>query len=381
MHNKTLVSIIMPVYNCQDFLDESIKSILSQTYDHFEFIIINDASIDLSEEIILSFNDSRINYYKNAVNMGPAYTRNKGLELAKGEYYLLMDSDDISDRNRIETLLKAMANDTTIGICGSWVALFYEPSSKNWLDLNKCNIIKHPLEYDEIKANSFVSIQVCGATIMMRSSLIKKYELKYNTKFIIRSDYDFILRASFKFKVINFPEVLYYYRIKNDSHFHSNYENYFPKFYKEIAKNILKEFKSNLKNDINIFDHGLIEEEFVNNYISAFHCNHEVNNIQKLDKISKWLIHLSNLNNETNIFNKKLFLNLLSNNFYKLCYLNFYHGLQTWKLFINNKFSKSLNISLKMKTMLLIKIYLYLIYKYLKLNIIRNKLKAQVIKK
>ena len=90
-----LVSVIMPVYNAQAFLKEAIQSILSQTYCNFELIIINDGSWDNSEDIIFSFNDSRIRYLKQS-NSGVARTIYKGIEETQGKYIGRHDADDIS---------------------------------------------------------------------------------------------------------------------------------------------------------------------------------------------------------------------------------------------------------------------------------------------
>lgn len=78
-----LVSVVLPAYNAELYLKEAIDSVLSQTFTDFELIILNDGSIDRTEEIILSYNDSRIVYVKNEKNLGLIGTLNKGINLAK----------------------------------------------------------------------------------------------------------------------------------------------------------------------------------------------------------------------------------------------------------------------------------------------------------
>ena len=94
---EPLVSIIMSVYNSEDYLKEAIDSILGQTYANLEFIIIDDASTDTSLDIIKSYNDKRILLIKNEVNIGLAASLNKGIEIARGKYIARMDSDDITE--------------------------------------------------------------------------------------------------------------------------------------------------------------------------------------------------------------------------------------------------------------------------------------------
>ncbi|WP_010676908.1 glycosyltransferase [Bacillus timonensis] len=98
-----MISVIMPVYNAEKYLKESIESILNQTEQKYEFIIINDGSTDRSEQIINSYDDERIVYvYQN--NQGEAAARNAGLRIAKGIYIVWQDADDVSLPNRLQVL-------------------------------------------------------------------------------------------------------------------------------------------------------------------------------------------------------------------------------------------------------------------------------------
>ena len=94
------ISVLMPVYNGDKYLKKSINSILRQTYDDFEFIIINDGSTDLSLSIIKSYQDKRIKIINNSKNIGIAHSLNKGLNIANGDYIARQDQDDISHPER-----------------------------------------------------------------------------------------------------------------------------------------------------------------------------------------------------------------------------------------------------------------------------------------
>lgn len=98
-----LFSIIMPAYNSQATIKESIASVLNQTYQNFELIIINDNSSDATLSIITNFcHDKRILVINNENNMGVAQSRNRGLEMASGEIIAFLDSDDIWYPNKLE---------------------------------------------------------------------------------------------------------------------------------------------------------------------------------------------------------------------------------------------------------------------------------------
>ena len=93
---KPLVSIVMPLYNSEKYIESTLKSILNQTYKNFELIIIDDGSKDSGSDIIKEYlkSDSRIKYYRNKKNSGVSYSRNRGIELSEGKWIAFIDSDD-----------------------------------------------------------------------------------------------------------------------------------------------------------------------------------------------------------------------------------------------------------------------------------------------
>ena len=105
-----LVSIIMPSYNTAEYIGESIKSVLNQTYSNWELIIVDDCSNDNTDEIVASFNDERIKYIKNEKNSGAAISRNRALREAKGKWIAFLDSDDLWMPEKLEKQISFMEN-------------------------------------------------------------------------------------------------------------------------------------------------------------------------------------------------------------------------------------------------------------------------------
>lgn len=105
-----LVSIITPNFNCSRFITQTIESVLAQTYTNWEMIIVDDCSTDDSYQIALEYaeKDSRIIVIKNEINSGAAISRNKAIEISKGEYVAFLDSDDLWGPEKLETQLKFM---------------------------------------------------------------------------------------------------------------------------------------------------------------------------------------------------------------------------------------------------------------------------------
>ena len=199
------VSVIMPIYNGGKYLKEALDSILNQTYKDFELILLNDCSTDDSETIIFSYEDSRIVYIKNNVNLGLIKTLNKGLDVAKGKFIARMDQDDIAISSRFEKQISIFKQYPEIGVCGTWFTCFSEEMSQRTL--------QHPENDEDIKISLLGRSSLGHPTVMMRKSAIAdaKYDEDYNSA----EDYEFWTRLSRITKLHNIPEALLLYRLHN----------------------------------------------------------------------------------------------------------------------------------------------------------------------
>lgn len=105
------MSVIMPAYNAEKYIEEAISSVVSQTHENWELLILDDCSTDRTVEIAERFAglDARIRLLRNPQNMGVAKTRNRGLDLAQGEWIALLDSDDVWHRDKLEKQLALAA--------------------------------------------------------------------------------------------------------------------------------------------------------------------------------------------------------------------------------------------------------------------------------
>lgn len=117
---KPLITVLTTVYNGLPYLTETIESVLNQTYENFEFLIIDDASTDGSIECIKSYNDPRIKFVQNEHNMGQVPSLNKGLALAKGDYIARLDHDDVCLSSRLEEQVNYMLANPSITLVCSW---------------------------------------------------------------------------------------------------------------------------------------------------------------------------------------------------------------------------------------------------------------------
>lgn len=198
------ISVVMPAYNAEAFLQTAIDSILRQTLTDFEFLIINDGSTDRSEEIILQYNDPRIVYIKNEKNLGVAATLNRGLALAKGEYIARMDSDDISCPARFSLQAAYLDAHPEVGLCGGSVIPFSDEGDQE--------IRRFSADHNTISADLLFHSAFSHPAVMMRRSVLTDTGLCYDPKFFGCEDFRLWTQLAGATKLANLPDVLLYYR-------------------------------------------------------------------------------------------------------------------------------------------------------------------------
>ena len=203
------VSVVMSVYNGEKYLKKAINSILQQSYQNFEFIIIDDGSTDKTSEILKSFKDFRIKVIRNIENIGLTKSLNKGIKAAKGQYIARMDADDISLPHRLEIQIGFLEKHSDFALVGS---SYYQID-----DFGKIvAYIKVLTENLEIRAGLLQQNWFGHGSVMMRKSAFVKCK-GYNEEFEYAQDYDLWLRLSEYFKVANIEEPLYCWRLTLDN--------------------------------------------------------------------------------------------------------------------------------------------------------------------
>lgn len=196
------VSVVMPVYNMEKYVGEAIDSILNQTFNNFDFLIIDDRSTDGTLEKIRQYSDKRIRIIQNNKNMGLPACENIGLRESKGKYLVRMDSDDISSPDRIEKLYNFLEAHPEIDICGSSLHLFGEIEG----------ISNYFYAHDEIAADLIWTCSMPHGACMMRLDKIKEYDLWYDESYSVGEDWVFLMKAKDKLHFSNLKDVLYHYR-------------------------------------------------------------------------------------------------------------------------------------------------------------------------
>lgn len=160
-----LVSIITPVYNAEQYIEETIRSVQNQSYKNWEMLLINDCSTDSSEKIIekMSKLDSRIKYIKLEKNSGAAVTRNIGIEKAEGRYIAFLDSDDVWKETKLEKQIELLEQ-KKVGFCFTSYRYFLEDGSLT----NKVARAPEKIDYNGLLKNTIIG---CSTVIVDRNIL------------------------------------------------------------------------------------------------------------------------------------------------------------------------------------------------------------------
>lgn len=217
----SFISVIMSVYNDEEYLRSAIDSILNQSYMNFEFIIINDGSSDSSLEIIeeLSRLDERI-LVVNRENKGLAYSLNEGIKIAKGKYIARMDADDISMPDRLEKQVKFIEQGDYDIIYGDTFLI-----DKDGADI--CPSYR-PAEVSVVLKNLHINNFIPHPTVFAKRDVFYKYGF-YNPNYKTGQDLELWLRFNNKAKFGYIPEVILKYRISPNSVRAKKHENYWFK--------------------------------------------------------------------------------------------------------------------------------------------------------
>ncbi len=203
------VTVLMAVHNDGRYIKKAVQSIMDQTFEDFEFLIIDDGSSDDSIEILKGFNDPRIRLISNEKNMGFTRTLNRGLSLARGRYIARMDADDLSLPTRLQEQVAFVKKNPSYGLVGT---------SYRYIDEQGRQIIEKKLARTnrEIKKALLKTNQFAHASVMFTAQAIETVG-PYRDFFTYSQDYDLFLRISEKFHVYNIPAILMEWRVRLNS--------------------------------------------------------------------------------------------------------------------------------------------------------------------
>jgi GT2 family glycosyltransferase len=206
MINSPKISVVMSAYNAAVYIRKAVDSILRQTFGDFEFIIVDNGSVDDTGLILDEYQklDGRVRvYYHDQEGWAPA--QNWACQLARGKYVAMMDADDMSDPRRLEKQLAYIESHPNIGVLGTWIQKIDYAGSVT-------GVWCPPVSPMMLKWTSFFGVCVAHSSVMMRRELLERLDF-YRVDLRYATDADLWLRASAITEFANLPEVLHQYRV------------------------------------------------------------------------------------------------------------------------------------------------------------------------
>lgn len=209
---RPVVTVLMPVYNGEPFVGQTVESILRQTWADFEFIIVNDGSTDRTREVVASFGDPRIRLVDNGVNLGLTKSLNRGLALARGEFVARQDSDDLSHPSRLAEQVAFMRSNPAVAVVGTQVRVIDERGHVSrrpgWQRATSDAGIRFQLMFD----NAFIH-----TSVLFRREIVRELLGGYDEGFRTGQDFELWSRVAARYAVANLPRPLVDYRFHNNS--------------------------------------------------------------------------------------------------------------------------------------------------------------------
>ena len=230
--NSPKISVIMPVYNCEDTIESALLSILNQTESDFELLIWNDGSTDKTIEIIKRYSDPRVKLFESE-NRGLTFALNNLLELCTGKYICRMDGDDINDINRLAEQSKYLEDNPKVVLVGTGIYLFTGDISS--VQSNKI-ICEHQSILDDI---AFLGFPICHPSIMFRFTVVSE-GIRY--KFPFGEENDFFVNCVSIGELRNLEKPLLYYRLSPSTHSVGEKSLFHEKYWYKTSKFTYKNY-------------------------------------------------------------------------------------------------------------------------------------------
>jgi glycosyltransferase involved in cell wall biosynthesis len=291
----SVISVILPVYNGELYLQAALDSLYTQSFGDFEIIAINDGSTDASLEILNRQSDQRLRILDNNGNKGLSFSLNRALGEADGAYIARMDADDLSFSDRFQKQIDFLEKNKSVDICGSFVKLIDE---RGWIYRQ----VDYPVDDETIRATMIFSSPLVHPSVMFHKSLLSNKDFYYRN--IAGEDYELWSRLPSNIKFANIPEYLLGYRAG------------FGRGSNEVKIETQEESKKvQIKLVAKYFFEPSADEAYIHHDLFRYPESYNQDNI---DKYFDWLLKLQKSNQEKKVFNTKVFRQVLAEQWFSL---------------------------------------------------------------
>lgn len=312
------VSVVIPVYNSERFLQDSINSVLDQTFSDFEIVVVDDGSTDGSADIVHRYSDARIRMVSHARNRGQAEARNTGIRSSRGIYVALLDSDDIAEPTRLAEQVEAMERDRELAYLGTW-ALIFNSETPTVTKLWKTEITDNALRILLMFRNRFNA-----SSVMFRRNAVSS-ELFENIP--MAEDYRFTVAMSKLGKIGNLSKPLVRYR-RHATSLTVSKQSLMTECVEKILLQQLEDFGMRpSERELKIHQH--VGRLLLQGSASL------------LSECENWLCKLSNHNDVAQRFDSHVFREIVSKEWFELCKHGSPAGLTAWRRYWHSNLSQA----------------------------------------
>lgn len=318
------VTVLMPVYNGERFLRQAIDSVLGQSFEDFELLVIDDGSTDASATLVEGYADPRVRLVRNQQNMKLIATLNRGLDLARGEFVARLDADDISLPSRLERQVAYLEAHPEVGLCGTWAKTIGEQPGV---------LIDPPIDYETIRCRLLYSNAFVHSSVMLRKAAFEAHGLRYDARYLHAEDFQLWQKASELFPVANLDEVLVHYRVDAESICHKHHE---PQM--ETLRQIDRDAVSRL--GIDVTTEELLLHRCLDNWLIELTPSN-------LEKIEDWLMRLDTANGSVGIYPQKAFRLSLRRLWFTACHRAAANGRWMVRRYLLSPLSANLPMDLR----------------------------------
>ena len=232
------MSVIMPAYNAEAYIGEAVSSILDQSWQKLELIIVDDGSTDSTADVVRGFSDPRIRLLTNSRNLGVAASTNRALEAAGGEYLAMMDDDDLSMPDRLRAQVTFLENNREIMILGTGSYLM-DPEGNSFGSIGA--FPESPAYY---RARLLIgNLEFCNSSTMIRKTFLEENSLSYREGYYGMQDYRFYMEASKRGAISCLADTLHRYRVHDGGmsvRFHRDFPAERARMYNRIRSDSLR---------------------------------------------------------------------------------------------------------------------------------------------
>ncbi len=326
---KPKISVLMPVYNGERFIAESIHSVFNQTFTDFELLVIDDGSTDQSAAIVSSFKDKRIRLVRNEKNRGLVAVRNQAIELSRGEYLAWLDADDIALPDRLKQESSFLDAHHEVGLIGCAAAIIDEEGKRTGI------VWKNATPPEKMSVMLLFHNCFTQSSVMLRRPALLNE--KYREGFAPAEDYELWTRIAATKKCMNLPKVLTLYR-KHRSVSGSNTEK---------GRVAIERITRSELQKLGINPTG---EEY---RLHRTNYGYDGNDLYKfLDARESWLMRLKEANTSAQRFDTKIFDEVLAERWLASCSANASGGLRVWRRFWDSELLRGVKIGQQLMSIL-----------------------------